>query len=170
MGNLSIKLRQMARKNGLCDEWFEAWDDNTDNTTLLEKYKRGIDFSIEHDWISNEFIKSNWDKSTLQENGVFVDDKNILLKNKKGIFIINGESDIKMYFDGYDTADIYVRHLSKLEVIVQGHAKIRINIYDNSEIISNCNEDGRIYIYKHTDFGDIKDVGTCGSLIRYYKI
>ena len=41
MDNLSIKLREMARKQGLCDQWFGEWKDDTDNTSLLINIKGG---------------------------------------------------------------------------------------------------------------------------------
>lgn len=46
MGNLSLELKEMARNNGLCDKWFGEWVDESDDATLFDKYKRGIDFSI----------------------------------------------------------------------------------------------------------------------------
>lgn len=44
MKELSIELRKMAREQGLCDQWFGEWKDDSDSTTLFDKYKRGIDF------------------------------------------------------------------------------------------------------------------------------
>jgi hypothetical protein len=66
MKELSIELRNMAREAGLCDQWFGEWNDDSDNTTLFDKYKRGIDFCIEHGYPTNEFIKSHWDKEMLR--------------------------------------------------------------------------------------------------------
>jgi hypothetical protein len=166
MKELSIELRDMARKAGLCDKWFGEWDDDSNNEVLFDKYKRGIDFSIDKDWISNDFIKSHWDKETLQSYNIFVDDKGIKTENEKGIIIINGDSDIEMEYGNFDTADIYIRHTSNVKINALGFSRIMVNIYDDAIVEINCSEMAKVYVYKHSKKCNIKSVGENECLIR----
>lgn len=164
--NLSIKLREMARKQGLCDQWFGEWKDDTDNTALFDKYKRGIDFAIEHDYPSLEFIRSSWDKDELQSNNIFLDHKGIVCNNLKGTVVVNGESDITLDYCMFDTSDVYVRHNSKVVVNAKDKCRIMINLYDMAEATINCNDEARVYVYKHGDKCNIKSIGSKEPLIR----
>ena len=166
MENLSIELRNMARKAGLCDQWFGEWKDDSDTSTLFDKYKRGIDFCIEHNYPTNDFIKTHWDKKMLQMYNIFVDDKDVTKDGIKGTAIINGDSDIRLNFGLFDTADIYLRHTSKLKVNARYMARIMINLYDDAQVTVNCIEDAKVYIYKHSPNAKINDMGTNKSLVH----
>lgn len=64
MKNLSETLKAEAIERNLCAQWQKEWADNSDQQTLIGKYKRGIDFVIEQgEWPTNEFIKTNFDRS-----------------------------------------------------------------------------------------------------------
>jgi len=71
---LSIKLRESARKVGLCDEWYDKWEDETDKEGLIDKYLRGLDFCIKHRWPTKTFIKQNFSQDFLRRHGILVDD------------------------------------------------------------------------------------------------
>jgi hypothetical protein len=150
MGNaISKELRSMARENGLCDKWFKEWDDDTTDEELFDKYKRGIDFSIDHEWITNDFIKSHWSKELLHRNGIFVDDKDVAVESLNTTVIVNGDSDITLSYALYDFADIYVRHTSKVKVIARQGAKIFVNIYDEAEVTVDKDDTSKVYIYNN---------------------
>ena len=58
---LNITLREMARMQGLCDQWFSEWGDDDTLDDCLERYIRGFDFVQERDWPSLEFIRKHFD-------------------------------------------------------------------------------------------------------------
>lgn len=159
----------MARKAGLCDKWFSDWKDDETTQSLLDKYKLGIDFSIDTDWISNDFIKSHWSKKVLQENLIYVDDT-IETDCSGGTVIINGKSDILMRCGMYSVTDIYARHDSRLKVIATDNASVMVNVYDNAEIIVDSSDKSKVYVYVHSDSCTVKDVGTNGFMKRFSKI
>ena len=166
MGNLSLELKEMARNNGLCDKWFGEWVDESDDATLFDKYKRGIDFSIEHDWISNEFIKSRWDKEVLQDNNIFVDDKDMELENTKGTVIINGDCDLTFNYNLFTVSDLYARHNSIVRVTAKDHARIMVNLYDNAIVEIDCDYMAKVYVYQHSKDSKIVSIGRVIPLIR----
>lgn len=166
MGNLSLELKEMARNNGLCDKWFGEWVDESDDATLFDKYRRGIDFSIERDWISNEFIKSHWDKEVLQSNNIFVDDKDMELENTKGTVIINGDCDLTFNYSLFTVSDIYARHNSIVRVMAKDHARIMVNLYDNASVKIDCDDMAKVYVYQHSKDSKIVSIGKAMPLIR----
>lgn len=168
MGNLSTELRSMARGAGLCNKWFGEWKDNTETDILFDMYKRGIDFSISHDWISNDFIKRNWSKEVLQRNNIFVDDINISCESPKGTIIINGDSNILISFSDYDAADVYVRHNSKVHFTINSHARIMINVYDNASIVLDNSDSAIVSVFNHSNPSNVKDIGSIKSNITQY--
>ena len=166
MENISTELKGMARSNGLCDKWFGEWEKESDDTTLFDKYKRGIDFSIEHDWISNDFIKSHWDKETLQSNNIFVDDKDMELENAKGTVVVNGDCDLTFNYNLFTVSDIYARHSSRIKITVRDHARVMVNLYDNATVEIDCDDMARVYVYQHSKDSKIVNVGNVVPLIR----
>lgn len=166
MKELSIELRDMARKAGLCDQWFGEWKDDSDNATLFDKYKRGIDFCIEHGYPTNEYIKSHWDKEMLIDNNIFVDDKDVSVEMVKGTVIVNGDSDISLKCESFGTADVYVRHTSKMKVAATGFARVMLNVYDDAEVEVDCSEMAKVYVYRHSESSKVKSIGENEILIR----
>lgn len=166
MRELSIELRDMARTDGLCDEWFGAWSEDCSDEELFDKYKRGIDFAIEHDYPSNKYILTHWDRETLRRNGIYVNDKVEEDAGGSGTFVVNGDSEVTMRFDAYDAADIYVRHHSVLYLDASYMAKVRINLYDEARVEIGCREGAKAYVYRHSAKCKVIDVGYKPPLIR----
>lgn len=159
MGNLSLELRDMARRAGLCDKWFGKWSAEETNESLFMKYKNGIDFSIDRDWISNDFIKSNWSQEVLRRNFIFVDDIGFVCDNAKGVVVVNGDSDVTFEFTDFVVADVYVRHHSKAHFNVSVNARVMINLYDHAEVTINSCDDSRVNVFRYSKEASIHDIG-----------
>ena len=166
MKELSIELRKMAREQGLCDQWFGEWKDDSDNTTLFDKYKRGIDFAISKDYPTLDYIRSHWSKQELMDNNIFVDCKDVICHNLKGTVIVNGDCDLTLNNDFYNVCDVYIRHNSKVKVTARQWCKVMLNVYDNSEVEIECSDDAKVYIYVHTDNCSIHNTGDTGPIIH----
>ena len=69
---LSMKLREDARKIGLCDKWYGEWEDETKMDKLIIMFKKGLDFCIQHRWPSKSFIKQHFKQDYLRRNGILV--------------------------------------------------------------------------------------------------
>ena len=148
---LSDRLKGEAISLGLCQQWQREWRDNSSNDELVDKFIRGIDFSIKHDWPKPEFIKTHFDSDFLKRWGVFVDEKVAMTSQhtERSVLVFLGKNEGTLEFDGFDSKDIYVRHQGKLRIVAAGKSFIRITTYDDVEIDAEAIDDARIFIYHH---------------------
>lgn len=132
MNNLSETLKQQAVDLGLCRPWTEAWGD-CDQQELIDKYKKGIDFCIDKQYPSNEFIKANFDRALLNANLIFVDEHLDFDMMPSGIYILNGECSGSIRFAPWTAATVYVRHKSNVTIIADDFAKVFVRVYDEAD-------------------------------------
>lgn len=132
MNNLSETLKKQAVNLGLCRPWTEAWGD-CDQQELIDKYKKGIDFCIDKQYPSNEFIKANFDRDLLNANLIFVDEYLDFDMMPSGIYILNGECSGSIRFAPWTAATIYVRHKSNVTIIADDFAKVFVRVYDEAD-------------------------------------
>lgn len=146
MENLSETLKQQAVDLGLCRPWTEAWGD-CDQQELIDKYKKGIDFCIDKQYPSNEFIKANFDRDLLNANLIFVDEHIRLDDALSGIYILNGECSGTIRFAPWTAATVYVRHTSKVKIIANDFAKVFVRLYDEAEVETEAEESAVVRVY-----------------------
>lgn len=131
MENLSETLKQQAIDLGLCKPWTKAWGD-CDQQELIDKYVKGIDFCLERDWPSIDFIKANFDRKLLNRNLIFVDEPIEIKNAPSGIYVINGECSGTLWFNSWAAATVYVRHNSNVRIIADDFAKVFVRLYDDA--------------------------------------
>lgn len=131
MENLSETLKQQAVDLGLCRPWTEAWGD-CDQQELIDKFVKGIDFCLERNWPTPEFIKANFDRVLLNANHIFVDEHIRLDDAPSGIYILNGECSGSIRFAPWTAATVYVRHKSNVTIIANDFAKVFVRVYDEA--------------------------------------
>lgn len=162
--NRSVVLKNMARKAGLCDEWFNDWKDDCTADELINKYKRGIDFSLSKDWLHNDTIKQLFSEEELHCNGVFVGGNGFI--NGSGTFVINDKSYILGVFKDFQVSEIYVRQGSKLDLSVEDNAIVKVRIFDNSSVNIVNNSTNKVFVYSYGE----NNITTNGNvLIRKNK-
>ena len=116
----------------MCRPWTEAWGD-CDQQELIDKYKKGIDFCIDKQYPSNEFIKANFDHDLLNANLIFVDEYLDFDMMPSGIYILNGECSGSIRFAPWTAATVYVRHKSNVTIIADDFAKVFVRVYDEAD-------------------------------------
>ena len=89
MNRLNSELRGHAVSYGLCTQWQGDWQNNKSQQELIGMYIRGIDFCIEHDYPTVEYIKGNFDRSLLHQNHIFVDEP--VIGGDNGVYVLNGK-------------------------------------------------------------------------------
>lgn len=144
--NVSDELKQKAISLGLCREWTDAWG-NPDRGALVEMFVEGIDFCIEHNYPSIEYIKKHF-KGIAEEYGVYTDDSNVILKNPD-IAILNGKCTAIITLDGYASRDIHVRHDSQAMITIEDSARAFIRVYDNAKVFVNNLGKNKVFVYKN---------------------
>lgn len=136
---LSMTLRNEADSLGLCEEWHNAWQDNSTQQELINKYLRGIDFCLQHHWPSNGFIKSHFDKALLRKNNILVDDRRsllnppmaIILGNSHAIIRVVGNNPSRIYLNGNTEASLYVHTNAKVIVEVRDKARLSVTPWED---------------------------------------
>lgn len=145
MENVSNELKEKAISLGLCEEWTNEWNEE-DKDTLCEKYVKGIDFCIMHNYPSLKYMKDNFD-GIMQNHGVFVDDNGMKKNLPKAV--INGLSIMNMLYDKFSVGTVYLRHDSALNIIAKDNAKVFIFTYDNCILNIKCSDSAIVYVYNH---------------------
>lgn len=133
MDRLNTELRQQAVDLGLCAKWQRGWTSDKDPQELVEMWKKGIDFALLHDYPSNDFIKSNFDRELLHRNLVYVDEHIDLKNAPNGIYVLNGECTGTLWFNSWAAATVYVRHSSQVTIIADDSAKVFVRLYDEAD-------------------------------------
>lgn len=147
MSNLSDTLKQQAVNLGLCHKWTEAWADNSDQQELINKFVKGLDFCLERDWPSTEFIKANFDRDLLNSNLIFVDEYVDMDMAPSGIYILNGECSGRIRLAPWTAATIYLRHNSKITIVAEDFSKVFIRLYDESDVEVDSDESAVVKVY-----------------------
>lgn len=143
---LSDEMKISARNIGLCDEWFGEWKDNSTKDEMIEKFVRGIDFCIEHNFPSVRIMKERFG-DRMHYQGVYADEQ---VKSKNDLkIILNGTCNADLYYDGHGTGDVYVRHNSVLKIKASDNARISVNVFDNAKVDAEVSENAKIFIYMH---------------------
>ena len=146
---INIELRRQARQLGLCDKWFNEWDLNSGYQELIDKYKKGIDFAMEHNFPSNEFIVENIDKEILEKNNIYVNTEFYEYNPKSDCVVLDSEG--KLIFGGFAVRDIYINGESDVEIEAADNSKIFVTIYNGASvhIIQRGLADIHVYNYGH---------------------
>lgn len=147
MGNLSEILKCEAVERNLCAQWTAEWADNSDQQTLIDKFKKGIDFCLDRDWPSNDFIKANFDRNLLNANLIFVDEYVDMDMAPSGIYILNGECSGRIRLAPWTAATIYVRHSSEITIVAEGFAKVFVRLYDEADAEVDSDESAVVKVY-----------------------
>lgn len=143
--NISEDLKNQAISLGLCQEWTDEWG-TPDKDELCDKYVRGIDFAIEHNYPSLEEMKANFD-GVMQKHGIYVSE-NIDLVNPP-LVIANGSCTGHACYDKFSVGRMYVRHDSVVTVYAGGSAKVFISLYDSAKLKVLCEDTAKVYVYKY---------------------
>lgn len=164
---LSIKLREDARKIGLCDEWYGNWKDNTDKDELCRLFKKGLDFCIKHRWPGKSFIKHHFNQEFLRENGVLVDDKRsypVRDENRRLIYlreyVLLGDSNITVrYSFRPHMCNIWACDKSKVKVDVKYGAFIMIHLFDDASADVTTDLVSKVTVIRHSQKVKVKKNG-----------
>lgn len=148
MDKLNDELKNQAVAYGLCEQWTNDWNENRNKQELIEMWLRGIDFAIQHNYPTNDFIKANFSSELLKMNNIFVDCSvgGVNLVHKT---VICGDCNGALLFNGFASCDIYVRHTSQIHIDASKFAKVFVNLYDDAEVTIKQRDIAKVYVYLH---------------------
>ncbi len=151
---LNSDLREEAIRLGLCDEWQNMWRTDWGVAKMIAQFKSGIDFCMENHYPDKSFIKENFDRTTLRENFILVDDTYSLLNPKCAVIIGNSKSNIR--FNTWSSGEVCVGGTSSVAVTARNSSFVMVHLYDNSTMTAAAMDKARIIVIKHSENVDIK--------------
>ncbi len=144
---LNSTLREEGRFLGMCDEFYnEKW--NYSQEQLVQRMFKGIDFCLKHHWPSNEFIKKNFDRDFLRNQGVFVDDEYSVCNVQDSLVL--GGSKIRYRYSGKYYGNIRVRDLSSAHISARGDGLVIVHLFERSCVRVDASEKAKVSVIKHS--------------------
>ena len=157
------KLARLAKKKGICKEWYKELQEIDNHDILIQKYLKGIDFCISNDFPSNDFIRENF-SGKMESHGVCLDTMFSIVNMRKVVALGASEGTIEV--SSFNTCEIFVKHDSKVEIIVRDNAFAVVDLFDNSLVKVTASGSCKVLINKY--IGSTVDVSVSGGAI--YKI
>ena len=146
--NISEELKRQAVSLNLCQEWTDEWKSWEDKQALIDKYLRGIDFCIKHDYPTLSYIKENFEKELLAENRIFADE-DLSLNNMSGVYVLLGKCTGSLEIGGFGVCTIYVRHESDVKIRASKLANVFVNVHDRGKVEVEQIGCSKAYVYMH---------------------
>ena len=156
---LALLFRKELDEMGFCSKFQELWREDFTRTELIDLYRRGIEYCIEHDWPSVEFIKNHFSRDMLRKGRVYVDDDFGFVAGESGVYVFNGTSNGTVDFERFDTATIYVRHNSNVVINAGGLSRVFVEVYDNSSVTINQKDVAVAFVYMRSENATLKTDG-----------
>lgn len=166
--DLSIKLREDARRLGLCDEWYGQWKDKTSQDKLCAMFKKGLDFCLKHKWPSKAFIKQNFTQEFLRNNGILVDDirsfperdntTRRLIYIKEYVLLGKSNATIRYSFRPH-ICNVWATDDSIVKVYVKYGAFIMIHLFDNAKADVTTDLVSNVMVIRHSSNCSVKKEG-----------
>lgn len=129
---LNKELRDSAIRYGLCNQWQNEWRKDWDKDKMVSRFYKGIDFYLKNRFVSNDFIKNNFDLNFLRNKGILVDDTYSLLNPENAILIGNSSSNIR--FNGRNISTLYILDKSKAKITAKGKSFVMVHLLGMSEL------------------------------------
>lgn len=128
MNELNKTLKAGAVSLGLCQKWQNEWAGNKSPGELIEMYKRGIDFCIDREWPSCDWILANFDQAELRDKGVFIKENLDEIILNDGVSVIRG-------FEG--------------DVVVPKNTVVTLHCQSNKLLVVKVRKGARLFMHTH---------------------
>lgn len=155
--NLGKQLKSQAKELGACDKGLDNLE-RLNEQELVNRYIHFVDFAIENDFPTNEFIKDNFDKELLHRNNIYVDEF-IERRNARQVVVVQGKCTGTLLYDGMTTADIYVRHDSEVTIDCSRLSKVFISLHDRAKANVVQRDGASVYVYLRSDECEVQAEG-----------
>lgn len=142
MEALNKKVLADAQKNNICAPWAEMIK-RADIHGLLSMYIKGIDFCLEHNFPSNEFLKDNGG-ALLSQYGIFIDE-NVLQASRSKMVLLGGCS-VDARYSGFDVSEVFIKHHCKASLSVFENAIVTIDVFDDSVLQVSAADNSQVLV------------------------
>lgn len=126
--SIQEELKQQAIEYGLCEQWQREWGDPT-TADLCDKYIRGLDFCIKHEYPTVEYLDEHF-KGKVEQYGIYINEEATSIGQTD--VVVNGDSKVDIYSP--IVSSIYVRHNSKIRLYVPAQAFVYVSMFNDCTV------------------------------------
>lgn len=145
---LSKVLKRKAVLNGLCSQWQSEWKPAETADSLIDKFKRGIDFCMEKHFPGADFIDSHFDRHTLHKYHIYVNEE-VEIKDVDDDVICVGNCRLIVRMSGFHTGQLYLSGMSFAEIFAADFCRFPVTVYDEASVDYHNNGYNRQFVYRH---------------------
>lgn len=147
MKNYAKQIKKGAQSLGACQPGLDELKEVGDNKVALCKlFLKRIDFCLENDFPSNDFIREHG-KGVMENFGIFLDDAINLTNYRKCVAL--GVTSGNVLVGSYNVCEIFAKHQSKLHIEATDNAFVKIEVYDDAEITIQAHDRAKVYVKRH---------------------
>lgn len=146
---------------GMCEGGLATWNTELDQDAICKTMHKYLDFVLERDYPSCEFMENNFDKKILNDNKIYVNDDVSSHDIPNGSYIICGNSTGDIIANNYAAVTLHIRHKCKVKVRARGMSAVFVRVYDEAEVDISQEERSKVNVYK---YGDKCKVNTTGNV------
>ena len=144
---LSDLLFKEAINQGLCQDWQQAW--KGDFSSLMDMYKRGMDFCVKHDYPSLEILR-RYLKGKTEDYNIFIDShEEVTLFSDTAVAL--GDSKLKIWVADYGVLNLYLRHESVADIFCAPNSIVFVETYENSVLKVHNTTKVSVYQYDKSE-------------------
>lgn len=152
--NKSEIFRNLARSQGLCDQWYSEWGRDLTDEELIEKALAGMHFLYHHNYPDSDMIRGLFDRDFLNEHNFYIDQEVHLLNpafgRKTMRMLLAGSCTGEIIFTDYGIGDVFLLHDSNVTIVCQGHSRVFVNLCGNAHAKIIQEDASTVYVY-HKD-------------------
>lgn len=139
-------LARQAKQKGICDEWHNELKALTDRRAMVDMYIRGIDFCLSNEFPDNDYIRANF-KGVMEEKGVFLDDRVSLVNFRRCVALGATRGSVKV--TDYNVCEVFAKHESNLNIIVEDNAFVEIDMFDRSVVSVTGSGNAKVHVNRY---------------------
>ena len=146
MENIINEIAKKAHKLGACQQGYRELLSATSKHDLCHSYIKNLDFCLEHNFPSNDYIRKHF-KGIMEEQGIYLDDV-IELHNLR-MCITLGKTNGRIILSEYSVAEIYAKHQSALNIVAKDNAFVMVDIYDDAVVNVCASDRAQVCVNRH---------------------
>jgi len=144
---MNIKeLAKEAQTKGICTPGMKKILQSNDKEALLNYYIEGLDFCLEHDFPSNDYLKTEG-SDLLAIKGIYIDEDIATVNDRR--LVLLGKCKGHVVANEYSVMDVFVKHESTVQLYANDHSFVRIDCFDtvNVQIYASGNAKIVVNVY-----------------------
>lgn len=146
MENIINEIAKKAHKLGACQQGYRELLSATSKHDLCNSYIKNLDFCLEHNFPSNEYIRKHF-KGIMEEQGIYLDDV-IELHNRR-MCITLGKTNGRIIAGEYSVVEIYAKHQSTLNIAAKDNAFVMVDVYDDAVVNVCASDRAQVCVNRH---------------------